>query len=119
LFVIAAFFSLTPQAFLQAPGADEVRASYTKMEVRIAMRDGVKLFTSIYVPKDQSQKYPILMQRTPYGIAPYGADAFRTSLGPSPLFQREGYIFVYQDVRGRNMSEGDLKMMTPYKATKS
>ena len=119
LFVVVAFFSLTPVAFLQKPSADEVKASYTKMEVQIQMRDGVKLFTSIYTPKDQSQKYPILMQRTPYGIGPYGADAFKTSVGPSPLFQKEGYIFVYQDVRGRYMSEGDFKMMTPYKAKKS
>lgn len=119
LLVVVAFFSLPSLAFLQTPSADEVKASYTKMEVQITMRDGVKLFTAIYMPKDQSQKYPILMQRTPYSIAPYGADAFKTSLGPSPLFQKEGYLFVYQDVRGRYMSEGDFKMMTPYKAKKS
>jgi putative CocE/NonD family hydrolase len=119
LFIIAAFFSLTPPAFSQAQSADEVKATYTKTEIRITMRDGVKLFTSIYAPKDQSQKYPILMQRTPYSVAPYGADAHKPSLGPSPLFQKEGYIFVYQDVRGRFMSEGEIKVMTPYKATKS
>src|ERR1700750_2713495 len=95
-FVVVTFFSLTPKAFPQAPSADDVKASYTKTEVQIQMRDGVKLFTAIYAPKDQSQKYPILMQRTPYSVAPYGADAFKPSLGPSPLFQKEGYIFVYQ-----------------------
>ncbi|HJQ25619.1 MAG TPA: CocE/NonD family hydrolase [Blastocatellia bacterium] len=119
LFVIVALFNLTSRAFSQTPSADEVKASYTKTEVQIRMRDGVKLFTAIYTPKDQSQKYPILMQRTPYSVAPYGADQYKTSLGPSPLFQKEGYIFVYQDVRGRMMSEGDFKMMTPYKAKKS
>src|ERR1051325_6915279 len=119
LFVIVPLLHLTTHAYAQPPSADEVKASYTKMEVQIPMRDGVKLFTSIYLPKDQSQKYPILMQRTPYSVAPYGADAFKTSLGPSPLFQKEGYIFVYQDVRGRFMSEGGFKMMTPYKAVKA
>jgi putative CocE/NonD family hydrolase len=119
LFAIVLLFNLTARALPQLAGADEVRAHYTKLEAQITMRDGVKLFTSIYMPKDLSQKYPILMQRTPYGVAPYGAEAFKISLGPSPLFQKEGYIFVYQDVRGRYMSEGDFKMMTPYKAKKS
>jgi putative CocE/NonD family hydrolase len=109
---------LYAQAPAQAQNANDVKAAYTKMEVQITMRDGVKLFTSIYTPKDQSQKYPIMMQRTPYSVSPYGADAYKTSLGPSPLFQKEGYIFVYQDVRGRWMSEGDFKWMTPYKADK-
>src|SRR5436305_6610170 len=114
LLVVFAFYTLTSQAFAQVPNADDVKASYTKKEVQITMRDGVKLFTSIYLPKDQSQNYPILMQRTPYSVGPYGADAFKASLGPSLLFQKEGYIFVYQDVRGRYMSEGDFRMMTPY-----
>ncbi len=97
----------------------EVKEHYTKAEYKIPMRDGVQLFTSVYVPKDVSQKYPIIMQRTPYSVAPYGADAYRPSLGPSPLFMQEGYIFVYQDVRGRVMSEGDFHWMTPYKPVKS
>jgi len=91
-----------------------VRDLYTKMEVQIPMRDGKKLFTSIYVPKDASKKAPILMQRTPYSVRPYGADAYRTSLGPESSFVQEGYIFVYQDVRGRYMSEGDFNWMNPY-----
>jgi uncharacterized protein len=104
---------------LQAQDASDVKAAYTKMETKIAMRDGAKLFTSIYVPKDASQKYPILLCRTPYSVAPYGADAYKTTIGPTPLFQKEGYIIVYQDVRGRMMSEGDFKWMTPYKPKKS
>ncbi len=123
LLLVVAFFSLSHQALAQAqaqaPTAEEVKASYTKKEVQIPMRDGVKLFTSIYMPKEQSQKYPFLMSRTPYSVGPYGAEAFKNSLGPSPLFQKEGYIFVYQDVRGRYMSEGDFKWMTPYKPKKS
>ena len=83
------------------------------------MRDGVKLFTSVYAPDDSSQKFPILINRTPYSVAPYGPAADRQTLGPSPAFAEEGYIFVFQDVRGRFMSEGDFKWMTPYKEKKS
>jgi uncharacterized protein len=92
----------------------EVRSTYTKMEYAIPMRDGVKLFTSVYAPKDKSVTYPILMTRTPYSVEPYGPGAYQRSLGPGPAFAQEGYIFVYQDVRGRYMSEGEFKWMTPY-----
>jgi putative CocE/NonD family hydrolase len=102
-----------------AQGEDAVKAAYTKYEYRIPMRDGKKLFTSVYVPKDTSQKYPILMMRTPYSVAPYGIDRYRDNLGPSPLFPREGYIFAYQDVRGRWMSEGTFVNMRPHLDTKS
>ena len=91
-----------------------IKSNYTKREVTIQMRDGVKLFTCIYEPKDTSQKYPIMLTRTPYSVGPYGADAFKTSLGPDELFAREGYIFAYQDVRGRYMSEGDYEEVRPY-----
>lgn len=92
------------------------RDHYTKREVLIPMRDGVKLFTAIYTPKDASRTYPILMQRTPYSVYPYGADAFPEHLGPSTPFQKEGFIFVYQDVRGRMMSEGEFVNMRPQRA---
>jgi hypothetical protein len=84
------------------------RAHYTKYEYRIPMRDGVKLFTTVYIPKDSSQTYPILMQRTPYSVAPYGIDNYRPVLGPSEDFEKEGFIFVFQDVRGRYLSEGEF-----------
>jgi uncharacterized protein len=84
-----------------APTEDYVKAHYTKYEYRIPMRDGKKLFTSVYVPKDTAQAYPIMMDRTPYSVAPYGEDQYRTTLGPSDEFEKSGYIFVYQDVRGR------------------
>ncbi len=77
------------------------------------MRDGVKLFTIVYVPKDKSQAYPMLMNRTPYAVAPYGKDAFRAQLGPSSYLMKDKYIFVYQDVRGRYMSEGQYDNMRP------
>ena len=89
--------------FASAQDDAQVKAVYTKTEQMISMRDGVKLFTSIYSPKDQSKRYPIMLNRTPYSVAPYGKDEYRTALGPSPLFQTEQYIFVYQDVRGKFM----------------
>jgi len=92
----------------------DVRAHYTKYEYNIPMRDGVKLFTSIYVPKDSSTPYPFLMNRTPYSVAPYGVDNYRTSIGPSESFEKSGYIFAYQDVRGRYMSEGTFQEMRPH-----
>lgn len=83
------------------------------------MRDGVKLFTAIYTPKDQAQSYPIILNRTPYSVSPYGPDAYRDALGPSDHFQKEKFIFVYQDVRGKFMSEGEWVEVRPYKPKKS
>ena len=97
-----------------APPPFDVREHYTKYEYSIPMRDGKKLFTAIYVPKDSSRSYPFLMNRTPYSVAPYGVDNYRTSVGPSEEFEKSGYIFVYQDVRGRNMSEGTFLEMRPH-----
>ncbi len=100
--------------FAQPPALDPARklqleytiAHYTKYDYRIPMRDGIKLFTSVYVPKDSSQPYPIMLERTPYSVGPYGIDNYRPFLGPSELFTKEGFIFAYQDVRGRYLSEG-------------
>src|SRR6516225_5496057 len=93
---------LTSGVFAQnRPDAPEfdVKEHYTKYEYRIPMRDGVKRFTSVYVPKDTSHAYPFVIDRTPYSVAPYGVDLYRGQLGPSPDFDRSGYIFVFQDVR--------------------
>ena len=97
------------------PSAEAVKAGFSKREVRITVRDGVKLFTSIYVPRDTTRRYPVLLSRTPYSVGPYGADAYRPTLGPSgnPRYMQDGYIFVYQDVRGRHFSEGVFRDMTP------
>ncbi|HVX52660.1 MAG TPA: CocE/NonD family hydrolase [Chitinophagaceae bacterium] len=94
-------------------GGFSIRNNYTKIERMIPMRDGVKLFTAIYMPKDTSENYPILMERTPYSCSPYGENNYPGRLGPNRLFPAEKYIFVYQDVRGRHMSEGQFKEMTP------
>jgi len=106
-------------ATLAAQGVEYVKANYTKYEFRIPMRDGARLFTSVHVPKDRAQTYPILLLRTPYGVQPYGVDAYRSDIGPSPLFGSEGYIVAYQDVRGRWMSEGDFVNMRPHKDSKN
>ena len=93
---------------------DYVKAHYTKHEYRIPMRDGARLFTAVYVPKDASQSYPFMMDRTPYSVGPYGEDQYPSHLGPSDEFEKSGYIFVYQDVRGRYMSEGAFVEMHPH-----
>ncbi|RZM29495.1 MAG: CocE/NonD family hydrolase [Pedobacter sp.] len=105
-------------AFAQQTDSAYVRDNYTKIERNIPMRDGKKLFTAIYIPKDQTRKYPFMINRTPYTVAPYGTDKFKTTLGPSPGFIREGFIFVYQDVRGKWMSEGEYVDVRPHLDTK-
>jgi uncharacterized protein len=114
--LVLATFALQPTA---RTDENDVKAFYTKTEQQIPMRDGVNLFTAIYTPKDQSQKYPIMLTRTPYSVAPYGPNAYRAALGPSSFFQQEKFIFVYQDVRGKLMSEGEFIDMRPHKSTKT
>jgi putative CocE/NonD family hydrolase len=91
-----------------------VQDNYTKKEVQITMRDGVKLHTTIYSPKDKNKTYPILLQRTPYSCRPYGETEFRKKIGPNLNLMKEGNIIVYQDVRGRWMSEGVYDNMRAY-----
>ncbi|MEW6702220.1 MAG: CocE/NonD family hydrolase [Bacteroidota bacterium] len=97
-----------------AQGVDWIKQNYIKKEYRIQMRDGVKLFTSVYSPKDTTKNYPILMIRTPYTAAPYGEDKFPQNLGPNDTFAKDGFIFVFQDVRGKFMSEGKYDNMRAY-----
>jgi len=98
---------------VQAQSPADVKATYEKSEVMIPMRDGTRLFTIIYSPRDASQRHPILLTRTAYGIPPYGANAYRTVIGPSPEFAKAGYIVVYQDVRGKFKSEGEFIHHSP------
>ena len=93
----------------------DVQAHYQKFEFRIPMRDGKRLFTTVYAPRTTSAKYPILLTRTPYSVEPYGPDKYRKRLGPARKFDEDGFIFVFQDVRGRYMSEGAWIEMTPAK----
>jgi putative CocE/NonD family hydrolase len=99
---------------LPAQRAFDIRSNYSKRELYIPMRDGVKLFTIVYSPNDASRRYPLLMTRTAYGIAPYGPESYRSVLGPNNDFAREGYIFVYQDTRGKFKSEGEFVHHVPY-----
>jgi putative CocE/NonD family hydrolase len=114
IFIAAGVVRGRGQAPQEPPKEDYVKAHYTKYEYRIPMRDGKKLFTSVYVPKDSSQPYPFLMDRTPYSVGPYGEDQYKKRLGPSDEFEKAGYVFVYQDVRGRYLSEGDFIEMHPH-----
>ncbi|HUF78864.1 MAG TPA: CocE/NonD family hydrolase, partial [Thermoanaerobaculia bacterium] len=108
-----------PPAAPEDPIAAYVRSHYTKREVRIPMRDGERLFTAVYTPNDagaapgEGKRYPILINRTPYGVAPYGAAEYPQKLGPAAPYAEEGFIFVSQDVRGRFMSEGEFVDMRP------
>ena len=110
---IATLGLLLPAGVSRGQGLEYVQAHYTKYEFQIPMRDGVKLFTSVYVPKDEAKTYPILLTRTPYSVSPYGVDHSRPDLGPSPLFGKAGYIVAYQDVRGCWSSEGEFVHMRP------
>lgn len=113
--LIAAFAFLFANTTIaqQLPGTERIMAAYQKTEVDIPMRDGVKLHTTIYSPRDTRKKYPMMLKRTPYSTAPYGADRYSPRIGPSELMEEQGYIFVHQDVRGRFMSEGSYDNMRP------
>ncbi len=118
LFIVAVFVACST-IVAQSPTderAEFVRAHYTKSEVRIRMRDGVDLFTSIYEPNDSdpNKQYPILLSRTPYSVGPYGLSQYKSRLGPSPEFEKNKFIFVFQDVRGRYMSGGQFLDMRPH-----
>jgi hypothetical protein len=102
----------------EAKRAAEVKAHYTKYEYRIPMRDGKRLYTAVYIPKERGQACPILLYRTPYGVRIYGADNYYEGLQPFALYGAGGYIFAYQDVRGRWMSEGEFVHMRPHVAGK-
>ena len=93
--------------------------NYIKSERQITMRDGIKLFTSIYIPKNNSEEHPILLTRTPYSCAPYGEDVWKDYWNSYlKAYLREGYIMVTQDVRGRWMSEGEFVNVRPFNPDK-
>jgi uncharacterized protein len=98
--------------------AYDAREHYTKYEYRIPMRDGVKLFTSVLVPKDASTAYPFLIVRSPFGVGPYGPDEYPPASPQTQALLKAGYILVRQDVRGRRMAEGEFTHMTPHRPEK-
>ncbi|MES2763870.1 MAG: CocE/NonD family hydrolase [Bacteroidota bacterium] len=122
LFVLYLLFTQF-SIFSQSVNEAWVKEHYTKKEYKIDMRDGVKLFTAVYTPKENAEKHPFLMIRTPYSCAPYGEDKFQSRLWQFHWkeYLKEGYIIVIQDVRGRWMSEGtfmDVRPFNPNKKTK-
>jgi uncharacterized protein len=108
--VFAALAAVLLGALLQAqaPAAE----AWNVREVMIAARDGVRLHTRVYVPKAAQQPLPFILLRTPYGVDDAGGDLF----GPLKELADEGYIFVFQDIRGRYKSEGTFVMMRPARA---
>ena len=120
--ILLAFIIVLTSYFTNAQTTDSTwfKNNYTKKEVSIPMRDGVKLFTSIYIPKSTSEKHPILMTRTPYSCQPYGDENYNSIYWSSFLkkYVKEEYILVIQDVRGRWMSEGEFKDVRPFNANK-
>jgi hypothetical protein len=100
------------------PDAYDAREHYTKYECRIPMRDGVRLFTAVLVPKDASTTYPFMVIRSPFGVSPYGVDEYSSPILHTDLFLKAGYIWVRQDVRGRGLSEGEFIHVTPHRPDK-
>ncbi len=107
--ILPAFlFILTGCITAQDKDSEYVASHFNKHRIYDSYARRSKLFTVVYSPKDISQDYPILFTRTPYSVAPYGAGKYKSQLGPSKLFTRENYIYVYQDVRGRVYVGGNV-----------
>lgn len=117
LFLAASLFIFSQLSLAASKKADlraeYIRANYNKYEYQIPMRDGTKLFTVVYSPMDQRKSYPMLMSRTPYSAGPYGANQYKKTLAQTHDFEKEKFIFVFQDVRGTYMSEGKFVNMRP------
>ena len=105
-------FSRKPVA--PEPGSlADIKQKYDKKEVYITMRDGIRLFTSIYTPKNTSVKHPILLNRTPYNIEGGGPENYNYRLQAYSRYTLDNYIMVFQDVRGKYMSEGTFEDIRP------
>jgi len=105
-------------AAAQNPDSTWFVNNYTKKEVSIPMRDGIKLFTSIYIPKDKSEKHPILLTRTPYSVSLYGTSLKAYWRSYMMRYCKENYIMVNQDIRGKYMSEGKFEVVRPFNPNK-
>jgi uncharacterized protein len=116
-------FLLLISTFSLAQNAQDsawIRNNYIKKEMQIPMRDGARLFTSVYMPKDETEQHPIMLMRSPYSSSPYGEDQWRAIWNTfNKYYLREGYILVMQDVRGRYMSEGDFVDVRPFNPAKN
>lgn len=116
VFMLLGALAVLPARAQHAGDSVWVKEHYYKEERQIRMRDGVHLFTAIYIPKDSSEKHPVLITRTPYSAAPYGPQQFTPNLWNTywNSYVLEHYIIVVQDVRGRWMSEGQFKDIRPF-----
>src|SRR5439155_25775413 len=116
LVVVLSFAAMSLRAADQAGDTNALWLAehYTKYEHRIPMRDGVRLFTRVYVPKNDSQTWPIILTRTPYALKPYGADNYTDPAGSFYTLARDNFILVAQDVRGRFGSEGEYVHVRPF-----
>ncbi|MCA0430671.1 MAG: CocE/NonD family hydrolase [Bacteroidetes bacterium] len=114
------FFAFFYSYYAQNTDSIWVVNNYTKQEIMVKMRDGVSLYTSVYSPKSNSLKQPILMMRTPYSCTPYGSNNFNPRLYSAHWIKylKKGYIMVLQDVRGRYMSEGEYMDVRPFNENK-
>lgn len=121
LLINCCFVLLALNAFSQQSAKDSVYivSHYHKLEQMIPMRDGAKLYTAIYIPNDSTEKHPVLITRTPYSCAPYGREFKKDWKSYHAKYYREKYIMVYQDVRGRYMSEGDYMDIRPFNPAKT
>ena len=117
--LLTLFIFAASQAQIINPDSVYFVTNYYKIERSIPMRDGVKLFTSIYIPKDATKKYPIMMTRSPYSCAPYGENKFRAFWTRNTKeYFKQNYIIVLQDVRGAYMSEGVYEDVRPFNPNK-
>ncbi|WP_207494309.1 CocE/NonD family hydrolase [Aridibaculum aurantiacum] len=108
LAIILLFTLIHAVVFAQKEDSIYMSTHYNKFEYNIPMRDGVRLFTIVYVPKDETKKYPIILNRTPYNAS--NAGNFNIT---RRYMVQHGFIFAVQDVRGRYMSQGRFTTMTP------
>lgn len=119
LLLLFSCFLTSALLFAQESDSSWFLNNYKKIEQYIPMRDGIRLFTAIYIPKDTTQSHPFLMTRTPYSCRPYGENNYIQLWGSYKMkLARLGYIFVFQDVRGRYMSEGKFIDVRPFNKNK-
>ncbi|MCG8456491.1 MAG: CocE/NonD family hydrolase [Holophagales bacterium] len=119
LAVISAPLALAADDDERTQRAEYIRKHYSKHEHQIPMRDGTELWTVVYIPNEiGGGPYPILLLRTPYSVGPYGAERYKRSLGPHFAFEKSKFIFAFQDVRGKYMSQGEFVNMRPHNPSK-
>ena len=118
LFRLGLLLSLIPATRAASTNSAWLMEHYTKYEHQIPMRDGVRLFTRVYLPKDDATPWPILLTRTPYALKPYGVDNFSDPNGSFLTLAEDSYIFATQDVRGRYGSEGTYAHVRPFNPNK-